>query len=466
MTGHRPVNRMWGGRFRQKPHDLMQSVNASIDFDRRLYRQDILGSIAHSRMLARMAIISHDDADAIQKGLNQVLVEIENGEFKFSRDLEDIHMNIEARLAELTGQAAGRLHTARSRNDQVATDLRMWVRDHADSISGLLATLISGLLDQASRHHDAIMPGFTHLQNAQPVTFGHHLMAYVEMFGRDIERYTDARSRLNKCPLGCAALAGTAFPVDREYTSSELGFDAPMDNSMDAVSDRDFVMEFLSCASICAVHLSRLADEIVMWSSPQFGFIRLGDEYSTGSSIMPQKRNPDAAELVRAKSGRVFGALISILSVVKSLPLTYSKDLQEDKELLFDATDTMGLSLRVMDGMVRNLEADRCAMLAAAGKGHSTATDLADMLVMEGGMAFRSAHHVVGQLVREAESRNCSLDEVPVDAMKAIHPALTSDIRSRLTVEKSVASRKSHGGTAPGEVSRQIARWKEKIRTS
>jgi len=466
MAGHGPVNQMWGGRFSQEPDRLVQEMNASISYDRRLYRQDIQGSIVHARMLARQGILEAADAKAIEEGLRLIETEIEADTFACSHELEDIHMHIEARLTEMIGPAGGRLHTARSRNDQVATDLRLWVRETIDRTVDRLQMLQKTLVTLAAGHVTTILPGMTHLQNAQPVTFGHHLLAYVEMFERDIGRLHDARKRCNVCPLGAAALAGTSFPVDRAYTATELGFDAPMANSLDAVSDRDFVLEFLATASIAAVHLSRLAEELVLWSSQQFGFITVGDAFATGSSIMPQKRNPDAAELIRAKAGRIFGALGGLLALVKALPLAYAKDLQEDKEPLFDTVDTLEMCLIVMDGMIQNVTVDGEAMRQAAGRGHATATDLADWLVSEHGLAFREAHRIVGALVREAEECGCALDAVPAAALKAISPCLTPPVRERLTLEHSVASRTSFGGTAPPEVQKQVNAWKERLHIS
>ncbi|MEQ8640411.1 MAG: argininosuccinate lyase [Alphaproteobacteria bacterium] len=444
------------GRFATAPSADLEAINASIAFDRRLWAQDIAGSRAHCRMLMDRGIVTARDGKAILKGLDGVAADIEAGRFVFDPALEDIHMNIEARLADRIGEAAGRLHTARSRNDQVATDFRLWVRDALDGFDARLQALQSDLLDQAAAHAATVMPGFTHLQSAQPVTFGHHLLAYVEMFGRDRGRFADARARLNESPLGAAALAGTAFPIDRRQTAKALGFDRPMVNSMDAVSDRDFALEFLAAGAIVAVHLSRLAEEIVLWMSEGFRFVRLSDAWTTGSSIMPQKRNPDAAELVRGKTGRVVGALLSLLTTVKGLPLTYSKDLQEDKEPVFDAADTLALSLAAMAGMVRDMQVDSAAMAAAAGKGHATATDLADWLVREAGLPFRRAHQVVGRLVRMADDAGGTLSDLSLDAMRKVEPAITADVRNVLTVERSLASRRSFGGAAPAEVRRQV----------
>ncbi len=455
------ANSMWGGRFAAGPDAIMEAINASIGFDKRLYAQDIRGSRAHAAMLAAQGIISDSDAEAIREGLLTVLSEIEAGKFPFRTDLEDIHMNIEARLKEIIGEPAGRLHTGRSRNDQVATDFRLWVRDQCDAAIAGLEVLIRAALDQAERGADWVMPGFTHLQTAQPVTWGHHMMAYVEMFGRDLSRFRDARRRMNESPLGAAALAGTGYPIDREATAKALGFDRPMANSLDAVSDRDFALEFLSAAAICAVHLSRLAEELVIWSSAQFRFVSMSDKWSTGSSIMPQKRNPDAAELIRAKIGRILGATVALFTVMKGLPLAYSKDMQEDKEQVFDAADSLMLALAAMAGMLSDLTANRATLEAAASTGFSTATDLADWLVREAGLPFRDAHHVTGTLVALAEDKGCDLPDLSLDEMRAVHPAITEDVFNVLGVHNSVASRQSYGGTAPDQVRAQIARWKE-----
>lgn len=446
------ANALWGGRFGAGPARIMEQVNASIDFDQRLFAQDIDASKAHCSMLAAAGIISADDGAAISRGLDQIRTEIENGELKIDPGLEDIHMHVEARLHELVGEAAGRLHTARSRNDQVATDFRLWIRDQIDALDGALGTLEAALLDRAEPNADTLMPGFTHLQVAQPVTLGHHLMAYVEMFERDRGRFADCRRRLNECPLGSAALAGTSFPVDRDMTASALGFDRPTANSLDAVSDRDFVVEYLSAASITALHLSRLADEIVLWSSAQFNFIRLSDQFSTGSSIMPQKRNPDAAELCRGKAGRVFGALGTVLVMLKGLPLAYSKDMQEDKEPTFDATDTLALCLAAMTGMIADMTINARAMKAAAGAGHATATDLADWLVRVLDIPFRDAHRITGRIVQVADANGCALDQLEIAAMQEIERRITPDVFTVLGVENSVRSRTSHGGTAPDRV--------------
>jgi argininosuccinate lyase len=456
-------NQMWGGRFAAGPDAIMEAINASIGFDKRMARQDIEGSRAHAAMLAAQGIITDIDAEAIREGLLTVLSEIEGGTFEYSAALEDIHMNVEARLKEIVGEPAGRLHTGRSRTDQVATDFKLWVRDQFDAAEGAIVSLIGGLLDQAEQGADWVMPGFTHLQVAQPVTWGHHMMAYVEMLGRDLSRVRDARARMNESPLGAAALAGTSFPIDREMTAAALGFDRPAANSLDAVADRDFALEFLSCASICAMHLSRLAEELVIWSSAQFRFVALSDRFSTGSSIMPQKKNPDAAELIRAKIGRIFGAQTGLMIVMKGLPLTYSKDMQEDKEQVFDAADSWMLALAAMDGMVRDMQANRESLRAAAGSGFSTATDLADWCVRALGMPFRDAHHVTGSLVALAEKEGCDLPELSLAQMQTVHAAITDDVYSVLTVEASVASRVSYGGTAPAQVRAQIARWREAL---
>jgi len=454
-------NQMWGGRFDAGPDAIMQAINASIGFDQRLAAQDIAGSRAHAAMLAATGIISDSDAQAMREGLLTILAEIEAGEFEFSQELEDIHMNVEARLSELIGEPAGRLHTARSRNDQVATDFKLWVRGQLDAVEAALVTLLRACLVQAEAGADWVMPGFTHLQVAQPVTWGHHMMAYVEMFGRDLSRVRDARKRMNECPLGAAALAGTSFPIDRGMTAKELGFDRPTANSLDAVSDRDFALEFLGCASICAMHLSRMAEELVIWSSAQFRFIALSDRYSTGSSIMPQKKNPDAAELIRAKIGRIFGANVALMLVMKGLPLTYSKDMQEDKELVFDAADNLMLALAAMAGMLGDLSANKDVLEAAAGAGFSTATDLADWLVRALNMPFRQAHHVTGALVAMAEAKGCDLRDLSLDEMQSVHEGIKSEVFEVLGVHNSVASRVSYGGTAPAQVRAQIARWKE-----
>ena len=444
---------LWGGgHFAGRQAPLMERLNASIGFDKRLWRHDVAGSRAHAAMLAAQGILTAADLEAIEAGLAQIEGEIEAGTFTFRADLEDIHFNVEARLTEIVGEPGRRLHTARSRNDQVATDVRLFVRDAIDRTGALLQGLIATLIDRAEAEAATVMPGFTHLQAAQPVTLGHHLLAYAEMFGRDRARLADARRRLNECPLGAAALAGTSFPIDRMATARALGFDRPTANSLDSVSDRDFALEFLGAAAIGAVHLSRLAEELVLWSTPQFGFVRMDEAFSTGSSIMPQKRNPDAAELMRGKAGRVFGDLQALLVTMKGLPLTYSKDMQEDKEPLFDATDTLELCLEAALGMLRTLTFDRERMAAAAGVGFTTATDLADWLVRTLDLPFRSAHTAAGKAVRAAEERGCGLEDLPLEALQAIEPRLTADVFDVLGVERSVASRTSFGGTAPAMV--------------
>ncbi|MGR3625031.1 MAG: argininosuccinate lyase [Limimaricola sp.] len=457
-------NAMWGGRFAAGPDAIMEAINASIGYDRRLAPQDIEGSRAHAAMLAAQGIIDAKDAEEIRKGLLTVLSEIEGGSFEFSTALEDIHMNVEARLKQLIGEPAGRLHTGRSRNDQVATDLRLWVRDQCDAADAALKALIEALLGQAEAGADWVMPGFTHLQTAQPVTWGHHMMAYVEMFARDRARFANARKLMNESPLGAAALAGTSFPIDREATAKALGFDRPMANSLDAVSDRDFALEFLSSATICAMHLSRLSEELVIWSSAQFRFVAMSDRWSTGSSIMPQKRNPDAAELIRAKIGRILGANVALLTVMKGLPLAYGKDMQEDNEQVFDAADNLMLSLAAMTGMVSDMTAQPDNLRAAAASGFSTATDLADWLVRALGLPFRDAHHVTGSLVARAEEKGCDLPDLTLDDMKAVHDGITEDVFGVLTVENSVASRTAYGGTAPDNVRAQIARWRDALK--
>ncbi|MCV3767410.1 argininosuccinate lyase [Rhizobium sp. TRM95796] len=456
-------NQMWGGRFAAGPASIMEEINASIGFDKKLYAQDIAGSIAHATMLAAQKIITDADRDQIIAGLNQIKGEIESGQFVFSRKLEDIHMNVESRLAELIGPAAGRLHTGRSRNDQVAVDFRLWVKAELIKTDALMTGLIKAFLDKAEAHADTVMPGFTHLQTAQPVTFGHHCMAYVEMIGRDRSRVRDAIARLDESPLGAAALAGTPYPIDRHMTATALGFREPTRNSIDTVSDRDFALEFLSLAAISATHLSRFAEEIVIWTTPQFGFIRLSDAFSTGSSIMPQKKNPDAAELVRAKTGRINGSLIALLTVMKGLPLAYSKDMQEDKEQVFDAAESLELALAAMTGMVADMTVNVTRMKAAAGAGFSTATDLADWLVRAVGLPFREAHHVTGRAVALAESKACDLSDLSLDELQAIHPGVTEDVYKVVTVEASVAARKSYGGTAPDQVRSQIAAWRGRV---
>jgi argininosuccinate lyase len=469
MTKQKPTSNdatkssIWGGRFAFGPSQLMQDINASISYDQRLYQQDIAGSKAHATMLAACGIITSADCDAIHKGLGQIAIEIEQGKFVFSDSLEDIHMNIESRLAELIGEPARRLHTARSRNDQVATDFKLWVRDAIDAIDHALADMQIALIDKATNHADMVMPGFTHLQTAQPVTFGFHLMAYVEMLGRDRGRFADARTRLNESPLGAAALAGTSFPTDRHMTAAALGFDRPAANAMDAVSDRDFALEFLAAAAICAVHLSRFAEELVIWSSDRFGFISLSDAFTTGSSIMPQKRNPDAAELVRAKPGRIIGALNGLLIVLKGLPLAYGKDMQEDKEGVFDAADSLGIAIAATTGMIRDLTAKPDAMLAALQQGFPTATDLADYMVRELGMPFREAHHASGAIVAAAAAKGVDIEALSLAELQAIEPRIKPDIIGQLSVASAVAARTSFGGTAPDEVRARIADAKQRF---
>ena len=457
------ANLMWGGRFAGGQDALMEEINASIDFDKRLAEHDIFASKVHAKMLSDQGIISEEDYKSIVGGLDQISLQIKKNEFIFDRALEDIHMNVEARLKEIIGEPAGRLHTARSRNDQVATDFRLWVRDQIDFSQKLIKSLIEALLDQAELGADWVMPGFTHLQMAQPVTWGHHMMAYVEMFSRDLSRFTDARDRMNECPLGSAALAGTSFPINREKTSSALNFKAPSANSLDAVSDRDFALEFLSVSSICGMHLSRLAEELVIWSSAQFKLISLSDRFSTGSSIMPQKKNPDAAELIRAKIGRIFGANVALMIVMKGLPLAYSKDMQEDKEQVFDAADNLMVALAAMSGMIKDLKANKENMEAAAHFGFSTATDLADWLVQKLNLPFREAHHITGQIVQRAEAKKCDLCDLDLAVIREVDDRITEDIYSVLSVQNSVASRASYGGTAPSQVRSQIARWRKNL---
>ena len=456
-------NAMWGGRFSAGPDAIMEAINASIGFDKRLSDQDIRGSIAHAAMLAKQGILTGVDAAAITDGLGRVKAEIDAGDFEFRTALEDIHMNVESRLREMIGAAAGRLHTARSRNDQVATDFRLWVRDQTDAAIAGIAALQRALLVQAEAGADWVMPGFTHLQTAQPVTLGHHLMAYVEMFGRDAGRFADARARMNESPLGAAALAGSPFPIDRHMTAAELGFDRPMANSLDAVSDRDFALESLAAASITAGHLSRLAEEIVVWMTPMFGFATLPDDLTTGSSIMPQKRNPDAAELVRAKTGRIMGSLVALSTVMKGLPLAYSKDMQEDKPPVFEAFDALDLALTAMTAMVAALIPNTERMAAAAGAGFSTATDLADWLVRELNLPFRKAHHVTGAAVKRAEELGVDLAQLPLDEMQKLEPGVTEAVYKVLTARASCESRQSYGGTAPEQVRARIADWRQRL---
>jgi argininosuccinate lyase len=457
------TNKMWGGRFSAEPDAIMQEINASIRFDKRLAAQDIRGSLAHADMLAVQGIISKNDAAEIRRGLEQIQGEIDHGRFNFSAALEDIHMNIESRLKEIVGEPAGRLHTARSRNDQVATDFRLYIRDSIDHLDGQMADAQQALAEKALAHAATIMPGFTHLQVAQPVTFGHHLMAYVEMLARDRSRLNDARARMNESPLGAAALAGSPYPIDRAMTSKALGFDRPMRNSMDAVADRDFALDLLAAAAICAMHLSRLAEEIVIWTSTPFGFIKLSDKFTTGSSIMPQKRNADAAELVRAKPGRILGALTTLIVVMKGLPLTYAKDMQEDKEPAFDAIDNLSLALAATAGMVRDMEPDQARMRQAAESGFSTATDLADYLVRELGIPFREAHHATGALVALAEKNGCMLWDLKLADMQTVEKRITADVFKSITVEASVAARKVVGGTAPANVEAEARRWLKQL---
>ena len=461
MSDNNSSNAMWGGRFASGPDAIMESINASIDFDKRMAVQDIAGSIAHATMLAKQNIITASDSEAIKEGLLTILSEIENGTFEYSKALEDIHMNIESRLKEIIGEPAGRLHTGRSRNDQVATDFKLWTRDQCDAIIEGLTELMKALIDQADAGADTVMPGFTHLQVAQPVTWGHHMMAYVEMFARDRSRFLDARTRMNESPLGAAALAGTGFPIDRHDTAQALGFSAPSANSLDAVSDRDFALEFLSASSICATHLSRFAEELVIWSSAQFKFVTLSDRFSTGSSIMPQKKNPDAAELIRAKVGRITGSLVGLLMVMKGLPLAYSKDMQEDKEQVFDASDSLMLALAAMTGMISDMEPNVASLETAAASGFSTATDLADWLVRDLGMPFREAHHITGALVAKAEEKGCDLPDLSLEDMQIVNKRINADVFNFLGVQNSVASRQSYGGTAPKQVRKQIARWRK-----
>ncbi|HEY8163585.1 MAG: argininosuccinate lyase [Methylocystis sp.] len=457
------TSKIWGGRFQSATDAVLEAINVSIDFDKRLGPQDIRGSLAHVAMLAKQGVVSQDDAAKIVEGLTQIAGEIDRGELPFSRALEDIHMNVESRLAGLIGPAAGRLHTARSRNDQVATDFRLYIRDEIDALDAQLADLQRALAERALEEAGSVMPGFTHLQSAQPVTLGHHLLAYVEMIGRDRGRLRDARARLNECPLGAAALAGTSFPIDRHMTAQALGFDRPTANSLDSVSDRDFVLETLSAAAICATHLSRFAEEIVLWTTPQFNFISLSDKFTTGSSIMPQKRNPDAAELVRGKSGRIVGALQALLIVMKGLPLAYSKDMQEDKEGAFDSLDSLSLCIAAMAGMVRDMKANRDRMKAAAGAGFSTATDLADWLVRKLNLPFREAHHVTGRVVALAEGKGVGLEDLSLADLQGVEPRISEDVFAVLGVEKSVESRVSYGGTAPENVRRSAQAWLERL---
>jgi argininosuccinate lyase len=457
------ANAMWGGHYRSGPAEIMARINECLDIDKRLYAEDIAGSLAHAQMLGNCSILSNKDVKAIQKGLKQILVEIESGSFVFKPELEDIHMNIESRLAELIGDAAGRLHTARSRNDQVAVDFRLWTRAACDRAATLLRDLQKALVNQAEKHAATLIPGFTHLQPAQPVTFGHHLLAYVEMFSRDESRFADARRRMNECPLGAAALAGTSFPTNRNQTAKALGFDGPMRNSMDAVSDRDFAMEYLAAANIAAIHLSRLSEEIVMWTSNAFGFVKLSQAFTTGSSIMPQKRNPDAAELIRAKSGTITGQNIQLLTLMKGLPLAYNKDMQESKPPVIKAADELEMMLAAMTGMIRDMQANKAAMAAACDHGFITATDLADWLVRSLNIPFRKAHHITGRLVVMAEEKGCRLDELSLKKMQLVEPKLNKEIFAVLKPESAVKSRTSLGGTAPKNVAAEVKRWKKRL---
>ena len=463
MTKKKKSNVMWGGRFSHAPEQVMESINSSINFDQRLYQHDILASITHAEMLVKTSIISQKSGARIVGGLQSILKEIEDKKFTFQVGLEDIHMNIEDRLRQLIGDEAGLIHTGRSRNDQVSTDFRLWTRDAIDDLILKLDNLMKALFSKAEVYHDAIMPGFTHLQVAQPITLGHHLLAYLEMLSRDIDRFKSARSRLNECPLGAAALAGTSFPIDRYQTSKKLGFERPMNNSIDAVSDRDFCLDFLATSAICITHLSRFAEELVIWSSSQFNFVSFSDKFSTGSSIMPQKRNPDAAELVRGKVGRVNGALLGLLTVIKGLPLAYSKDLQEDKECVFDAFDTMSICLIAMTGMVLDMTPNKNVLKESAKSGFSTATDLADWIVRELGIPFREAHRITGSIVRLAENKKCELEDLPLNELKFIESKITASIYSVMSVESSVNSRNSFGGTAPSQVVVQLKEWKKKL---
>ena len=457
------ANQQWGGRFAEGPSAIMAAINASIGFDRKMWRQDIQGSLAHAAMLAHVGIITAEDEAAIRGGLGKIATRIEAGDFPFDDALEDIHMNIEARLTETIGEAGKRLHTGRSRNDQVALDVRLWVRDAIDGLSGQITDVMRALVARAEEHAGSVMPGFTHLQPAQPVTFGHHMMAYVEMLSRDLSRLADCRARLNESPLGAAALAGTGFAIDRHMTAKALGFDRPMRNSLDAVASRDFAAEFLFCCAMCNTHLSRLAEEIVIWTNPYFGFVKLSDAFTTGSSIMPQKRNPDAAELVRGKTGRVIGALMGMLTVMKGLALTYFKDMQEDKEGIFDAAESLTLTLAATAGMVRDMKPQTERLATAAGAGFSTATDLADWLVRSLKMPFRDAHHTTGTLVAKAEARGVDLSGLTLAEMQAVEPRITQGVFDVLTVEASVRSRTSYGGTAPANVAAMAAAWKAKL---
>lgn len=463
MASKKSANPLWGGHFDRGPAAIMETINASIDFDKKLYAYDIEGSIAHCQMLVKKKILTAKEGKDITSGLQKILREIETGKFQFKASLEDIHMNIEARLHQLVGDSAGKLHTARSRNDQVATDFRLYVRDAIDALEKALEELQLTLINRAEEHVDTFMPGFTHLQTAQPVTLGHHLLAYVEMLGRDRSRLVDARQRMNECPLGAAALAGTSFPIDRKMTAKALGFDAPTRNSIDSVSDRDFALEYLSIASICAMHLSRFAEEIVIWMSADFSFLKLSDAYTTGSSIMPQKRNPDAAELIRAKTGRIFGSLITLLTVMKGLTLTYSKDMQEDKEPVFDTVENLALCVSAMTGMVSDMKFNKDKLKEAAMRGYSTATDIADWLVQNLNMPFRQAHGVTGRIVKIAESNGCRLDELKLEDLQTVEPRINKDIFNVLSVENSVSSRTSYGGTSPDNVAKMVKEARKRV---
>ena len=457
------VNSIWGGRFSSKSNDLMDAINVSIDFDKRLAFEDLRGSRAHVKMLGKADIISQDEVEKILGGLTEVETELLDGKFNFSRELEDIHMNVEGRLREIIGETAGKIHTARSRNDQVSTDLRLWVRGASENLQKEIIKLMKSILGKAEENADTIMPGFTHLQVAQPITMGHYFLSYIEMLGRDIDRFEDAQKRANECPLGSCALAGTSFEIDREFTAKELGFSRPMRNSLDAVSDRDFVIEFISCLSLTATHLSRFAEDLTIWTSDQFDFVRLPEAFTSGSSIMPQKRNPDAAELVRGKVGRVNGALISMLTVMKGLPLSYSKDMQEDKEQLFDAFDTVLLMIKVMTGIISDITPNKENLLRAASMGYSTATDLADWLTKELNIPFRDSHKITGRIVSYAERNNLKLNEVPIEFMHKLDGSITKDIYKVMEVKYSVGSRKSFGGTSPREVLKRCADWRIKL---
>jgi len=457
------INTIWGGRFSSSPDSLMEAINVSIDFDKRLANQDIRCSTAHVEMLEERGIVSKREAKSILNGLKKIQAEFGKGNFHFSRDLEDIHMNIEGRLKEIIGEIAGKVHTARSRNDQVATDIRLWIREASDNVQVLLKRLMKTILNKAEENTDTIMPGFTHLQVAQPITLGHYFLSYIEMLNRDLNRFKDAQERANECPLGACALAGTSFDIDRHQTSAALGFSKPMSNSLDAVSDRDFVIEFLSCLSITATHLSRFAEDLTIWTTDQFNFVVLPESFTSGSSIMPQKRNPDSVELVRAKVGRVNGALISMLTVMKGLPLAYSKDMQEDKEQLFDSYDNILIMFQVMEGVIKDLSPNKENLLRAASLGYSTATDLADWLTRELKIPFRESHYITGKIVSHAFENSIKLIEVPLSIMKRLEPRITNDIYKVLDVKYSVESRKSFGGTCPEEVKNRCDDWRGRL---